>query len=383
MRLYEIAGVGRITKQNQTLDVGPDAVQKQAAKFGNRVDRDGKPPLLHGKAFKNTTANRAWNLGLTEDATGSLGLTIFDIDETLFRTTAQVKVVKNGKIIRSLDNQEFNTYQLQPGETFDFGEFQNAEKFHQESIPIEPMIAKLNAIVKNSGDSKVIMLTARSDFDNKELFLNTFKKYGIDIDKIHVHRAGNLPGSPSQNKEVWIRRYLDTGRYSRVRLYDDAVSNIRMFIKLSKEYPEIKFFPYLVTHEGRIKTVRENTNRLPRSYTAMELAIMEGGHSLEDINVVQTKNKNQIGDLTMRSHEIDEDFTGAAKPGSRPGSLKRKAAQYLGKGAGDKLSKSDLRRLQAKANKMKTSEKKAERQRGIQLAKQVSWARNFGVADKQ
>lgn len=77
---------------------------------------------------------------------------------------------------------------------------------------------------------------------------------------------------------------------------------------------------------------------------------------------------------------MDEDFTGGPKPGSRPGSLKRKASMYLGKGAGEDLTKGDLRRLAAKANKMKKSENKAERQRGNQLAKQVSWANNFGVA---
>jgi len=77
-----------------------------------------------------------------------------------------------------------------------------------------------------------------------------------------------------------------------------------------------------------------------------------------------------------------EDFTGKSKPGSRPGSLKRKAAQYLGKGAGDKLSKTDLKRLRAKANKMKKSTKKAERDRGNQLIKQVNWANNFSVAKK-
>jgi len=81
--------------------------------------------------------------------------------------------------------------------------------------------------------------------------------------------------------------------------------------------------------------------------------------------------------------DLLEDFTGKAKKGSRPGSLKRKAAQSLGKGAGDKLSKTDLKRLRAKANKMKKSTKKAERDRGNQLIKQVSWANNFGVADKK
>jgi hypothetical protein len=74
---------------------------------------------------------------------------------------------------------------------------------------------------------------------------------------------------------------------------------------------------------------------------------------------------------------ILEDFTQSPKPGSRPGSLKRKASQYLGKGAGDKLSKTDLKRLRAKANKMKKSSKKSERDRGTQLARQVSFAYNM------
>lgn len=81
--------------------------------------------------------------------------------------------------------------------------------------------------------------------------------------------------------------------------------------------------------------------------------------------------------------DLLEDLTQSPKPGSRPGSLKRKAAQYLGKGAGDKLSKTDLKRLRAKANKMKTSTKKAERDRGNQLLKQVNWANNHGVAIKK
>lgn len=76
-----------------------------------------------------------------------------------------------------------------------------------------------------------------------------------------------------------------------------------------------------------------------------------------------------------------EDFTGKEKPGSRPGSLKRKAAQYLGKGAGDKLSKTDLKNLRAKANHLKKSSKKSERDRGNQLANQVNFAYNFKVAE--
>lgn len=63
-KINESAGVGRITKQNQTADVGPNEVSKQAAKFGNSVDRDGRPPLLNTKATKNTSVNKLNNLGI-------------------------------------------------------------------------------------------------------------------------------------------------------------------------------------------------------------------------------------------------------------------------------------------------------------------------------
>ena len=125
-------------------------------------------------------------------------------------------------------------------------------------------------------------------------------------------------------------------------------------------------------------TTPSNTYNLGLSerYTPMEIAIIEGGHCLEDL-VPPVNYASGLFSLLMEVEmdddfdQIGEDFTDKAKAGSQPGSLKRKAAQYLGKGAGDNISKSDLRRLQAKANKMKKSEKKAERQRGIQLAKQA------------
>ena len=104
------------------------------------------------------------------------GLTIFDIDETMFITKAKVKVVKNGKVIKKLDNQEFNTYKKKDGETYDFGEFKNAEVFKRTSTPIARMINKVKAILKNAtrAGSKVIIVTARPNFDDKKTFLDTF-----------------------------------------------------------------------------------------------------------------------------------------------------------------------------------------------------------------
>ena len=202
------------------------------------------------KSFKNF---------LIENDLGSL--TIFDIDETLFYTTAEVKVIKNGKEIKSLSNQEFNSYKLKDGETFDFVEFSNAEKFNKESKPVRKMLAKAKAIIKNSvknKKSKIIIITARKDFDDKEMFLNTFNKFGFDMSKIYVERAGNMNNKipTAEKKTKIISKYLDTENFGKVRFFDDSLDNVKGFNKLKTKYPEIIFSGYLVNHDGSTKTIK-------------------------------------------------------------------------------------------------------------------------------
>jgi hypothetical protein len=194
---------------------------------------------------------------ITEQATGK-GLTVFDIDETLFQTQALIYVIKDGKTIRKLTNQEYNEYKLKPGEEFDYREFRSAENFEKTSIPIWSMIKKARAIIKNATKvgSKVIIVTARANFDDKNKFLSTFKRYGIDIDNVYVERAGNLNlGSSAKNKRFIFHKYLRGGKYGRVRFFDAAMSNLIMFKALQKQYPDIKFEAYHVKHDGSMKKV--------------------------------------------------------------------------------------------------------------------------------
>ena len=91
---------------------------------------------------------------IVEQKEGS-GLTIFDIDDTLFRTNSKVHVKKDGKTITKLSPAEFNSYKLKSGEEFDYNEFTSAEKFYKEARPITKMLNKLKGIMKNSlWDSK-------------------------------------------------------------------------------------------------------------------------------------------------------------------------------------------------------------------------------------
>lgn len=190
---------------------------------------------------------------------GTGTLTIFDIDETLFHTKAKVGVVKDGKVVRKLDNQEFNTYQRKPGETYDFGEFKSAEVFRRTSVPVVKMIEKAKAIVKahRNPHSRAIICTARADFDDKETFLQTFRDHGIPIDDMHVERAGNLDiDSSAEAKKVIFRRYINTRNYIKARLYDDAMSNLTAFLDLKKEYPDVQFEAWFVKPDGTVKRIK-------------------------------------------------------------------------------------------------------------------------------
>ena len=66
MKMRDLLEDGRIVKGvNTTVDVDTDEIKTQAAKFGNNVDKDGRPPTLSRKV-KGSSTNVAFNLGLTE-----------------------------------------------------------------------------------------------------------------------------------------------------------------------------------------------------------------------------------------------------------------------------------------------------------------------------
>lgn len=204
------------------------------------------------------------------------GITFVDIDETIFRTFAKIYVMKDGKIIKKLNNQEYNTYEAGEGETFDFREFRNAEMFAKTSIPIPQTVKRLKRMFQNIGSrgSKVVFLTARADFDNKEKFLQTFREHGIPIDNIYVERAGNDQSGPVASiKKKIVMKYLNTGDYRRVRLIDDDMKNLKQFLtikddiskavveKIKKKHkitgeesiPVLEFFALLVKEDGSLK----------------------------------------------------------------------------------------------------------------------------------
>ena len=187
------------------------------------------------------------------------GLTIFDIDDTLFVSKARVIVVNtNTGKTKALTPMEFNSYKLRKHEEYDYGEFKSAKLFYQTATPIGRMVEKAKAIIRNATakGSKVIIVTARANMDDKKLFVKTFESHGIPMKNVYIERAGNMSGSSAENKKVIFRKYLKTGEYSRIRLFDDHKENLKALLDLKKEFPLVDMFAYLANLKGSVKRIK-------------------------------------------------------------------------------------------------------------------------------
>ena len=181
-----------------------------------------------------------------------------DIDDTLMHTTAKIGVKDpSGKTVKRLSNSEYNTYNLPHGHSYDYSEFKDSDKFDKESKPIPSMINRVNKIQRNiskSPGSKVHLLTARADFDNKDRFLDTFRKQGMDMNNIHVHRVGNMPGNdhPAVKKAKVILDHIKKHGYKKVTMYDDSKANLQAFLNMKKQHPDVDFTAFHVDPQGNM-----------------------------------------------------------------------------------------------------------------------------------
>jgi GNAT superfamily N-acetyltransferase len=182
---------------------------------------------------------------------GSGKLVIFDIDDTLVNTDTRVNVVKDGKVIKQLNSHDFTHYKLGPSETFDFGAFKDAREFFTKARPIPGMIRQLKQDIATG--NRVIMLTARSDFNDRDVFLDTFRRFGIDMDQVHVYRAGNLAikAATEEKKKIILKHLLGKEHFDKLIMYDDSVPNLNAFLSLKQDYPYSKFYAWHVDPNGQ------------------------------------------------------------------------------------------------------------------------------------
>lgn|GEM_PF-2761310 len=168
-------------------------------------------------------------------------LYIFDMDDTLFwykeGTEPSVHVIdKSGAVVHKLSTKEYHDHELMNDHSFSYETFKDSEHFFGNALPIQKMIDRM---LKLSNDGKdVIIVTARTDFTDHDIFLKKLNEYNIDANKIHIHRSGNIKlnnETTEENKKRVIKDLVVNGSYDEVQMWDDRVENLEILKDLNAE----------------------------------------------------------------------------------------------------------------------------------------------------
>lgn len=152
-------------------------------------------------------------------------LFIFDFDDTLAKSNTRIFVkMKNGEI-EELSSHEFATHKLEPGDLYDFSEF---NKLIKSAKPIEKHVEMLRkALSKNT--NKVTILTARALAFPVSYWLKSV--LGLDVYVVAVN------GSDPNKKKRYIREELKRG-YRNIFFIDDSIPNVMAVDSLKDEFPD-------------------------------------------------------------------------------------------------------------------------------------------------
>lgn len=181
-----------------------------------------------------------------------------DLDDTLLKTTAKILVRFPDGREELLSTEQYGKLRNVPHEP-DFKEFSDPHKFITESTVMPnnmALFAQLQDEVKRKMEddgSRIIILTARSDFASKDHVIYYLASIGVDVDRVHFERAGNISkGCTGSNKRKIVESYLDNNDFASFILIDDSISNLEKVFDISKSRTGISFHTILVKGDGNM-----------------------------------------------------------------------------------------------------------------------------------
>lgn len=161
-------------------------------------------------------------------------LYIFDFDDTLIDSEAEIRVTHKDGSMTTLSSDEYAKYNDTDGDTYDFSDF---DAYPKKAEVIEPVFAELKSALAISGPANVVILTARSNPSPVRLFL---KNNGVP--NITIRAVGS---SDPMSKALYILERIKSDSHDEVVVFEDNARNIRTIRKV-------------LTDEG----VRLTTNRV-------------------------------------------------------------------------------------------------------------------------
>jgi len=150
-------------------------------------------------------------------------LKIFDFDDTLVRSSNNVRImhIDGGESI--LSSHDFSLYKKQKGDRFDFSDF---EKYPTHATIIKDIFAAMVRAI-SSTETVVIVLTARSNAQPVISFL-------LDHNVPHTIEVIAVGSADPAAKGRVVDSFLSSGEFSEVFVYEDNLKNIKEIEKVTK-----------------------------------------------------------------------------------------------------------------------------------------------------
>ena len=417
MRIHHLdEGVGRIVKGvNTTVDVGTNQTSIEAAKFGNKVDKDGRPPTLSSNV-KGKSTNVLFNLGLTEGIKLRLErdkhIDVLHIQDTKEKHRVEVRGKKGyesgnydpkDKLHQVLDRvgKAANISELMNGEVVDINpnhpqgarairtardvlqtedaprytaaEWAIIEGGHslEETTPQPKKPGRIFTALENFADGKK-KITERKSADlyhsthDDESFVSILKSGAIKPNFDHEHTTEKDP-----------RPYISLSRDKRFDMFGSLP--ITLVIDQGRLSSSHKIVPYdsFATDDDFEKRSSGSSEAEERVYKPIPISyikyvILRNANWIDSEAVLTAASAANIPVVDLNGQPIKENFADGKKKGkSRPGRVKRSGASCKG-------SVTDLRKRAKKYSgergrmyhwcaNMKGGKKKKKQQNYIQM----------------
>lgn len=165
-------------------------------------------------------------------------LYVFDFDDTLVKTDACVKVTRSCGETIVLTPQEFIHFKQEPGDIFDFSQFDVLINPREISWTCD--IAR--GVYAKHGPHALSILTARGLRTPIEEFLHTIGTPGIDV--------GAVGTSDPEVKASWIDKKIRHHNIKHVEYFDDSHHNVLAVGALQKSHPNVNFIARHIVHRA-------------------------------------------------------------------------------------------------------------------------------------
>ena len=151
-------------------------------------------------------------------------LLIFDFDDTLVESNAQIIIYRENGDLDKLTSAEFRDAVISPNDIVDFSEFEIYPPGVRETHGMKYLRRALKKFPDNT-----YVVSARG---NKEPILATLEDLGVSLSPSHVYAVGSA--DPSKKYRV-VKNILSGTKFDKVIVFEDNLKNILAIGKLESE----------------------------------------------------------------------------------------------------------------------------------------------------